>query len=1180
MIIAPSKWYYDGTSYRLKNTTSIDLQAKKAVNMVFDGGATVPSSPTPVSGQPFYHTPTGRSVFLLRQSSAWVPVISTGTMTMYVSTNGTDAPDQGTATGTSAYATINYAISQIPFAYTNTVNIIISPGTYTENVRIQGKWPSASINVNFLGGNNAPTMESSGTAITGGEMGWWANSSLVAPQQTYITSSADISTWAGRIIKFTSSASGQVSIATLSAGGSGYAVGDIVGIDTGDGLAQVTVMTISGSAIATFRITASGSGYSTSGNPKSTTAATGSGTGATINVTSVGNNNTLVRVADYWDAGTSRLYLAGNPLLAVPTSADTVALYPTGGGTANDTKIVGTFTVAELQLNVQVYDLYITQAIANSSTFDLRGGGGCNVVRCVIENTSTGGSAVVSVNNGAAARSSIDTCSLIANMNTGSVYGLLAQNGCFHFLYRSRIFMGSTLDSVKTNTRAVGANRMSFVNIREGTVIRGNWHRAFESSEMAGISLTPSLQAIFIYGSSSGSITTVDAHTAGGLPPSGMNAGSFWLSATSPGSPIRRGWGGDGPLEFPSNNFHGGASVPGSFGLFQTVQARTFFDITTAASGTAAGACFNSYLAPVYSALNTGVTVTNAANVYINGAPSASTNVTFTNAYALWVDSGSCRFDGSVSIGSAAFPTAMLDVNGATSNQNCANVSATVTASTGARYGLFLNPTINVSSSGSGSAGLGMYPAFVPSVAAATLYAQRMQCSVANSSTAVASLVGVNSLLAASSYTGIVTGGYSNYSADPYQFALQGGVAQITTFYGYFQAAVTNGHANTSGSASNYGFYCAAATAAAASGGTIANYGARFDGGSGGGVGTTTNYGLYVTMGSGNTATTTNYGLYITGNGGASALANWALAFGGDSDREIAVLSHSSGAGKFLSLRGGDAFATSNVAGGSAIVRTGRGRGNAKPASILLQGDTVGASGSTQKSLVNRVIANGIIEGITEGTLQTMATIPIASRQAMAGQIQYMIEMGSANYVTATSGTLNYIATYNGTTSDIDIQSAGTTLQRPLYSLDGGTATVKVAGLGSFSIVRSGSNFLVRVQGDSEGTVANVSLVAGGTGYTNGTQTLTITNTYTNNATISVTVAGNIVTSVNSVSAAGSGYWLGGTVASGYTSFPTTGGGGTGCTVTVTGLGSVGIPTFWRCSYTITSLSQYAMTPY
>ena len=64
---------------------------------------------------------------------------------------------------------------------------------------------------------------------------------------------------------------------------------------------------------------------------------------------------------------------------------------------------------------------------------------------------------------------------------------------------------------------------------------------------------------------------------------------------------------------------------------------------------------------PTYAADAATQTITDAATVYIENAPAAGTNVTLTNAYALWVDDGVCRFDGSVGIGTSG-PDAKLDV--------------------------------------------------------------------------------------------------------------------------------------------------------------------------------------------------------------------------------------------------------------------------------------------------------------------------------------------------------------------------------------------------------------------------------------------------------------------------------------------------------------------------------------
>ena len=81
----------------------------------------------------------------------------------------------------------------------------------------------------------------------------------------------------------TAAATGIIKTVVVGAGGTGYAVGNILTISTGDGLAQVQVLTITGSAVATVSITNNGSGYTT--GIKATTG--GAGTGATINITAL-----------------------------------------------------------------------------------------------------------------------------------------------------------------------------------------------------------------------------------------------------------------------------------------------------------------------------------------------------------------------------------------------------------------------------------------------------------------------------------------------------------------------------------------------------------------------------------------------------------------------------------------------------------------------------------------------------------------------------------------------------------------------------------------------------------------------------------------------------------------------------------------------------------------------------
>lgn len=57
-------------------------------------------------------------------------------------------------------------------------------------------------------------------------------------------------------------------------------------------------------------------------------------------------------------------------------------------------------------------------------------------------------------------------------------------------------------------------------------------------------------------------------------------------------------------------------------------------------------------------------TITNAATVYIAGAPAALSNAAITNAWAFWIDAGSARFDGSIDLGGGAVGSATQVMHG------------------------------------------------------------------------------------------------------------------------------------------------------------------------------------------------------------------------------------------------------------------------------------------------------------------------------------------------------------------------------------------------------------------------------------------------------------------------------------------------------------------------------------
>lgn len=119
---------------------------------------------------------------------------------------------------------------------------------------------------------------------------YWDNTALVK-DLLWVDGSNNIFSWNGAVTTFAaaSNSAGFISVlnATPTAGGSGYAVGDVLTI-TG-GTATATVLTLGGSnAIASVALTSTSSGYTT-GTGKVTTG--GTGAGATLNITTVVANS-------------------------------------------------------------------------------------------------------------------------------------------------------------------------------------------------------------------------------------------------------------------------------------------------------------------------------------------------------------------------------------------------------------------------------------------------------------------------------------------------------------------------------------------------------------------------------------------------------------------------------------------------------------------------------------------------------------------------------------------------------------------------------------------------------------------------------------------------------------------------------------------------------------------------
>lgn len=144
----------------------LDFDGNKAVAMVLDSGSAVPASAH--VGQPFMHTPTGRTIFMVYDGSSWVPIISLGAMTVYVdNTDGTDSVDYGGTVDSGAFKTIQYAINQVPTSYSGDVTIQVSAGDYNEALQIRGKFATVSCHFMLKGTLSEQETVSSATVAAG-----------------------------------------------------------------------------------------------------------------------------------------------------------------------------------------------------------------------------------------------------------------------------------------------------------------------------------------------------------------------------------------------------------------------------------------------------------------------------------------------------------------------------------------------------------------------------------------------------------------------------------------------------------------------------------------------------------------------------------------------------------------------------------------------------------------------------------------------------------------------------------------------------------------------------------------------------------------------------------------------------------------------------------------------------
>lgn len=155
-----------GELYKYSGTTEFRLLTTLDLGSI-DSGATLPISPT--ANQLFMHTPTGRRVLTLYTNSAWTPLYSFGTMTVYVDgTSGTDAADKGTGTGANAWKTLSYAWTQLPSIFYGNITINVAAGTYAETLTAQGKMAGGAFTITIQGAEDTAVVSGTMTSAVQG----------------------------------------------------------------------------------------------------------------------------------------------------------------------------------------------------------------------------------------------------------------------------------------------------------------------------------------------------------------------------------------------------------------------------------------------------------------------------------------------------------------------------------------------------------------------------------------------------------------------------------------------------------------------------------------------------------------------------------------------------------------------------------------------------------------------------------------------------------------------------------------------------------------------------------------------------------------------------------------------------------------------------------------------------
>ncbi len=491
---------------------------------------------------------------------------------------------------------------------------------------------------------------------------------------------------------------GIIGTVSINAGGTAYQVGDVLTLVGGSSDGTVTVAAVSGGVVTSVFISANGTNYVVASGLSTTG---GHGTGAKINVVTL-YDLTLYNANDsfVWAGG-----VGGNLVLNTDT-AGTVMKFAVGGTSSTNEMMRLTSTGLGIGTTTPAYSLDIVSPttgtmarFSNSSGTLFFNANGINEI--ISRNGANNAFTPLQIRAaGSGFGEYLDTSGNLGLLTTAPTHTLTLGSTS------SGIAQYNTVDQTtnwERNRQYWSGNVFNIANDTGGTGTARNMHIATNNANIdigAGSGLS-AVSGIALYKGSTGTAGNVEVYytpngssgvqsnllldptiqqtgTAGyralHIAPFEQTVGSGARYLIDAGTSSAAGGGYNGGSytqkfyvdqsggvgissqlrigSFSNNSIFGinrsGWSVPawGTRGIATSIEANTYNDSSSATGTVATNTTFTSLGIPTLTSTNASVVYTNASNLYIDGAPTASGNASITNSYALYVNAGTSIFNG------------------------------------------------------------------------------------------------------------------------------------------------------------------------------------------------------------------------------------------------------------------------------------------------------------------------------------------------------------------------------------------------------------------------------------------------------------------------------------------------------------------------------------------------------